>query len=33
MFLGAQIDNKPALVQMMVWYWLGDKSLPNPMMV
>ena len=26
------VDNKPALVQVMAWRWLGDKPLPEPMM-
>ena len=26
------IDNKPALVQVMVWRRTGDKPLPEPMM-
>ena len=26
------IDNKPALVQVMAWCWIGDKPLPEPMM-
>ena len=26
------IDNKPALVQVMVWRRTGDKPLPGPMM-
>ena len=26
------IDNKPALVQVMVWRRTGDKPLPKPMM-
>ena len=26
------IDNKPALVQVMVWCRIGDKPLPEPMM-
>ena len=26
------IDNKPALVQVMAWRRIGDKSLPEPMM-
>ena len=26
------IDNKPALVQVMVWRQTGDKPLPEPMM-
>ena len=26
------IDNKPALVQVMVWHRTGDKPLPEPMM-
>ena len=26
------IDNKPALVQVMVWRWTGDKPLSEPMM-
>ena len=25
------IDNKPALVQVMVWHQTGDKPLPEPM--
>ena len=25
------IDNKPALVQVMVWHRIGDNSLPEPM--
>ena len=25
-------DNKPALVQVMAWCWIGDKPLPEPMM-
>ena len=25
------IDNKPALVQVMAWRWIGDKPLPEPM--
>ena len=28
-----QIDNKPALVQIMAWYWTGDKPLTERMMV
>ena len=27
------IDNKPSLVQVMVWRRTGDKPLPEPMMV
>ena len=27
------IENKPALVQVMVWRRAGDKPLPEPMMV
>ena len=27
-----QIDNKPALVQLMVWCWKNDKQLLGPMM-
>ena len=27
-----QIDNKPALVQVMAWRRIGDKPLPEPMM-
>ena len=26
------IDNKPALVQVMAWRRIGDKTLPEPMM-
>ena len=26
------IDNKPALVQVIAWYRIGDKPLPEPMM-
>ena len=26
------IDNKPALVQVMVWRWTGNKPLPAPNM-
>ena len=26
------IDNKTSLVQEMVWRWIGDKPLPEPMM-
>ena len=26
------IDNKPALVPVMAWRWIGDKPLPEPMM-
>ena len=26
------IDNKPALVQVMAWHRIGDKSLPEPML-
>ena len=26
------IDNKPTLVQVMVWRRIGDKPLPEPMM-
>ena len=26
------IDNKPALIQVMVWRRTGDKPLPEPMM-
>ena len=26
------IDNKPALVQVLVWRWTGDKPLPEPML-
>ena len=26
------IDNKPALVQVMAWRWIGDKPLPEPML-
>ena len=25
------IDNKPALVQVMAWCWIGNKPLPEPM--
>ena len=28
----SSIDNKPALVQVMVWRRTGDKPLPEPMM-
>ena len=26
------IDNKPALVKMMAWRWIGDKPLSEPML-
>ena len=26
------IDNKPALVQVMAWRWIGDKPLSEPML-
>ena len=26
---GSQIDNKPALVQVMAWHRIGDKPLPE----
>ena len=26
------IDNKPALIRVMVWHQTGDKPLPEPMM-
>ena len=26
------INNKPALVQVMAWHWIGDKPLPEPML-
>ena len=26
------IDNKPELVQIMAWRWIGDKPLFEPMM-
>ena len=26
------IDNKPAMIQVMAWRWIGDKPLPAPMM-
>ena len=26
------INNKPALVQVMAWRWIGDKSLSEPML-
>ena len=29
----SQINNNPALVQMMAWHWPGDKPLSEPMMV
>ena len=29
----SSIDNKPALVQVMAWRRIGDKPLPEPMMV
>ena len=25
------LDNKPALVHVMVWLWTGNKPLPEPM--
>ena len=28
----SQIDNRPALVQVMAWCRTGDKPLPEPMM-
>ena len=28
----SQIENKPALVQVMAWRQIGDKPLPEPMM-
>ena len=33
LFLGGQINNIPALVQIMAWCRPGDKPLPKPMMV
>ena len=33
LFLGVQIDNKSALVQVMDWHWTGDKPLPEPMLI
>ena len=32
MFLGAKIDNKAALVQIMSWHPTGDKPLPESLM-
>ena len=32
LFPGVQIDNKPALVQVMAWRRIGDKPLPETMM-
>ena len=29
----SSVDNKPALVQIMVWRRIGDKPLPEPMMI
>ena len=29
---GSSIDNKPSLVQVMVWRRTGDKPLPGPML-
>ena len=26
------INNNPALVQLIAWYWLRDKPLPKPIM-
>ena len=26
------IDNKPALVRVMAWHWIGDKPLSEPML-
>ena len=31
-FPRSPIDNKPALVQVMAWRRIGDKTLPEPMM-
>ena len=31
LFHMSQIDNKPALVQVMAWRRIGDKPLPEPM--
>ena len=28
----SSVDNKPALVQIMVWRRIGEKPLPEPMM-
>ena len=25
------IDNKPSLVQVMAWHWIGNKPIPEPM--
>ena len=32
LFPRSPIDNKPALVPVMAWRWIGDKPLPEPMM-
>ena len=29
---GSPIDDKPALVQVMAWRWIGDKPLSEPML-
>ena len=28
----SQISNKPALVQVMAWHWIGNKPLSEPML-
>ena len=32
LFLRAETDNNPALVQIMGWGWIGDKPLSEPML-